>query len=148
MLAKLPKIDDLQAQLAARNAELLRVIELVIEAAKIEDLDDELRDQTILAFKTDTTTARWDQIRRVSFGCFEFFFVSFSWHVFLATIIFFYLCPNFLVIFPFWVSFTCTWWRGSFFGLFLTILDCVRRGVAQDQGGVGSLRHPTRHQHR
>jgi hypothetical protein len=37
-----------------------------LTANQIEDLETELRDQTILAFKTDTTTARWDQIRMVN----------------------------------------------------------------------------------
>jgi hypothetical protein len=43
MLAKLPKIDDLQAQIEARNMELLTVIELVIEAAKVREEKGEER---------------------------------------------------------------------------------------------------------
>eukprot|EP01126_Amoeba_proteus_P041791 TRINITY_DN4505_c0_g3_i3.p1 TRINITY_DN4505_c0_g3~~TRINITY_DN4505_c0_g3_i3.p1 ORF type:complete len:1553 (-),score=439.90 TRINITY_DN4505_c0_g3_i3:108-4721(-) len=65
LLLTLPKFDNLKEQIQQRNAELLEVVELVIAAAKIEDDESVLREQTILAFKTDTTTKRWDQIRQI-----------------------------------------------------------------------------------
>jgi len=45
---------------------MLELIELVISAAKAEALDEELRFQTILAFKANPTTQRWDQVRNIT----------------------------------------------------------------------------------
>jgi hypothetical protein len=41
----------------------LQITDLIMDAAKIEGLDEVLRDQAILAFKTDVKTERWDQVR-------------------------------------------------------------------------------------
>jgi len=39
---------------------------MIIEAADVEKYDAEKRAQTIIAFKADTTTARWDQVRQLT----------------------------------------------------------------------------------
>jgi len=62
----LSQIGDVEKEIAALNQQLLQVTELVIAAAKIENLEKELRAQTIMAFKADTTTERWDQVRALT----------------------------------------------------------------------------------
>jgi len=62
----IPKGQDLEVETKKLNDELLQVTELIISAAKIENLEAELRSQTIMAFKADTTTARWDQVRHLT----------------------------------------------------------------------------------
>jgi hypothetical protein len=45
------------------NQWVLGITHYTVESAKIENIEDQLRQQLILAFKADTTTARWDTIR-------------------------------------------------------------------------------------
>jgi len=58
-----PSVANLNVELQKLDKFLLQISEMIIMAAKIEHMDDELRDQTIMAFKADTTTERWDQVR-------------------------------------------------------------------------------------
>eukprot|EP00029_Vermamoeba_vermiformis_P012434 TRINITY_DN724_c0_g2_i1.p1 TRINITY_DN724_c0_g2~~TRINITY_DN724_c0_g2_i1.p1 ORF type:complete len:1593 (+),score=701.35 TRINITY_DN724_c0_g2_i1:168-4781(+) len=45
------------------NKWVLDITHYTVESAKIENIEDQLRQQLILAFKADTTTERWDSIR-------------------------------------------------------------------------------------
>ena len=44
----------------------LSITSLMTRAASVEGRDDVMRDQTILAFKADTTQERWDQVRNAT----------------------------------------------------------------------------------
>jgi len=65
-LEGLPQIADMDKDIAQLNEQLLQITELIIAAAKIEHCDAELRAQTIMAFKADTTMDRWDQVRALT----------------------------------------------------------------------------------
>lgn len=44
------------------NKWVLSITHYTVESAKIENIEDQLRQQLILAFKADTTTERWDSV--------------------------------------------------------------------------------------
>ncbi|EFA83868.1 hypothetical protein PPL_02938 [Heterostelium album PN500] len=44
----------------------LKITDLMIKSANFEDLGEVIRDQTIISFKIDTTSEKWDQIRNLS----------------------------------------------------------------------------------
>ncbi len=44
------------------NKWVLDITHYAVESAKIENIEDQLRQQLILAFKADTTTERWDSV--------------------------------------------------------------------------------------
>lgn len=44
------------------NKWVLEITHFTVESAKIENVEDQLRQQLILAFKADTTTERWDSV--------------------------------------------------------------------------------------
>mmetsp|Transcript_11501 Transcript_11501/g.17239 ORF Transcript_11501/g.17239 Transcript_11501/m.17239 type:complete len:733 (+) Transcript_11501:26-2224(+) len=48
------------------DAFVLQVCDLVVPSAKIEDLDDVLREESVRAFKVDTSTERWDTVRNLT----------------------------------------------------------------------------------
>jgi len=61
-LEQLPEIDYDKAKL---NSWMLDISAVIINAAKIEDDDDTLCEQTVMAFKIDTSIERWDQVRNM-----------------------------------------------------------------------------------
>jgi len=61
-----PIVSDLENELSKLNSQLLQITEMIIMAADVEKQDSEKRAQTIIAFKADTTTARWDQVRQMT----------------------------------------------------------------------------------
>lgn len=63
---KLNSLPEVKANFEALNSGTLELAEMVIDAAKIESMDDILKDQHILAFKIDTKQERWDDIRNLS----------------------------------------------------------------------------------
>jgi hypothetical protein len=46
------------------NKWILDITHYTVESAKIENIEDQLRQQLILAFKADTTTERWDSVSK------------------------------------------------------------------------------------
>lgn len=64
--AKFESLPEVKASFEALNNATLELAEMVIEAAKIENLDDILKEQHILAFRIDTKQERWDDIRNLS----------------------------------------------------------------------------------
>eukprot|EP01089_Gocevia_fonbrunei_P006169 TRINITY_DN1672_c0_g1_i2.p1 TRINITY_DN1672_c0_g1~~TRINITY_DN1672_c0_g1_i2.p1 ORF type:complete len:1136 (-),score=330.55 TRINITY_DN1672_c0_g1_i2:332-3739(-) len=62
VLEQLPEIDYDKSKL---DSWMLQISEVVINAAKVEDDDETLREQTVMAFKIDTSIARWDQVRNM-----------------------------------------------------------------------------------
>jgi hypothetical protein len=56
----------LENELSKLNSQLLQITEIIIFAADVEKQYNEKRSQTIIAFKADTTTARWDQVRQMT----------------------------------------------------------------------------------
>eukprot|EP01088_Endostelium_zonatum_P009294 TRINITY_DN22490_c0_g1_i2.p1 TRINITY_DN22490_c0_g1~~TRINITY_DN22490_c0_g1_i2.p1 ORF type:complete len:1480 (-),score=462.02 TRINITY_DN22490_c0_g1_i2:54-4493(-) len=61
-LEQLPEIEYDKRQL---DSWLLDISAVVIEAAKIEEDDQTLCEQTVMAFKIDTSLERWDQVRNM-----------------------------------------------------------------------------------
>jgi len=61
-LEQLPEVEYNKAQL---DSWLLDISAVVIEAAKIEEDDQTLCEQTVMAFKIDTSLERWDQVRNM-----------------------------------------------------------------------------------
>jgi hypothetical protein len=61
-----PIVSDLENELSKLNSQLLQITEIIIFAADVEKQYNEKRSQTIIAFKADTTTARWDQVRQMT----------------------------------------------------------------------------------
>eukprot|EP01125_Pyxidicula_operculata_P015272 TRINITY_DN5168_c2_g1_i2.p1 TRINITY_DN5168_c2_g1~~TRINITY_DN5168_c2_g1_i2.p1 ORF type:complete len:1487 (-),score=479.48 TRINITY_DN5168_c2_g1_i2:82-4542(-) len=59
----LPKMENFEEEAQKLNQQLLQTTDLIMTAAKIENDEKELRAQTIMAFKADTTTERWDRVR-------------------------------------------------------------------------------------
>eukprot|EP01124_Arcella_intermedia_P025788 TRINITY_DN4694_c0_g1_i8.p1 TRINITY_DN4694_c0_g1~~TRINITY_DN4694_c0_g1_i8.p1 ORF type:complete len:1563 (+),score=531.43 TRINITY_DN4694_c0_g1_i8:56-4744(+) len=64
-MEKLPDMGDVNAEIATLDTQMLEVTELIIVAAKIENFENELKTQTIKAFKFNTTVDRWDQVRQL-----------------------------------------------------------------------------------
>lgn len=63
---KLEKLPLLYPERSTLDSWTIKAAERVIKAAKIEDNDEVLREQTILAFKTQTTPERWNQVRMLT----------------------------------------------------------------------------------
>lgn len=61
--ARIDALAPIEVDNTTLDAYTLQITDLIMDAAKIEGLDDVLRDQAILAFKTDVKTERWDQVR-------------------------------------------------------------------------------------
>eukprot|EP01121_Diplochlamys_sp_Union-15-3_P007404 TRINITY_DN1881_c0_g2_i2.p1 TRINITY_DN1881_c0_g2~~TRINITY_DN1881_c0_g2_i2.p1 ORF type:complete len:410 (+),score=82.74 TRINITY_DN1881_c0_g2_i2:222-1451(+) len=59
----LPNIDFDHEKL---NRQLLEITDLMIAAAKAEDKEEVMREQTILAFKADTSPARWEAVKNLT----------------------------------------------------------------------------------
>jgi len=61
-LEQLPELDYDKAKL---DEWILEISEQVVNAAKILDDDETLREQTVMAFKIDTSIERWDNVRNM-----------------------------------------------------------------------------------
>eukprot|EP01120_Amphizonella_sp_Union-15-10_P016957 TRINITY_DN924_c0_g1_i4.p1 TRINITY_DN924_c0_g1~~TRINITY_DN924_c0_g1_i4.p1 ORF type:complete len:934 (+),score=228.69 TRINITY_DN924_c0_g1_i4:734-3535(+) len=48
------------------NNQMVEISDLMIQAAKIEEDENVFKEQIILAFKADTTTARWDAVKNMT----------------------------------------------------------------------------------
>lgn len=60
------ELPEIKMHLDALHAFMLEITELVIEAARIENDVDVLREQQMAAFKIDTKQERWDEIRNLT----------------------------------------------------------------------------------
>jgi len=64
-LEALPKIGDIDAEKASLNEQLIKITECIIAAASVENCQEELMKQIIIAFKANPTPKRWDDVRQL-----------------------------------------------------------------------------------